>query len=94
MSGCFVGRTDERLELQCLSEVVDPTGGPAGLHDDPVGFVAFEDGADRSLLLRDAAEFGFTRFGVENAAGRVEFADVQCENPHCVYSECLVGGKL
>ena len=42
-AGVFVGGADESFEAKRLSQIVDPTGGTACLHDNEVDLVFFED---------------------------------------------------
>ena len=93
--GFFVGGADERGKPHRLSQIVDPARGSAGLHDDQVRLVV---GKDRSEVLPPSGrgeEPSLAGPGVEKAAGRVEFAEVECENLHWIsvlafggWSEC------
>ena len=80
--GFLVGGADEGLQSERLSEVVDPARGAAGLHDDEVDFLAFEDGGEVSRVGCRGEEPVLASSGVKEAAHGVEFAEVKSENIH------------
>ena len=68
MSGVFVGRTDECLEAVAYGKIIDPTGRPAGFHDDEVDFVLFEDSLEVTPLGSGVVEGMNPSFCVKEAA--------------------------
>jgi hypothetical protein len=65
-----------------LSQIVDPTRWPTGLHDHEVDFVFFEEGSEE-LSVRGCIEKGvLSGFGVKEAAHGIEFSEIESENFH------------
>ena len=86
LPGRIVGAADKRLETQLLAQVADPTAGPTGFHHDQVNLVILEDRREIVPCRRHRLKSIFLRFGIEKAAHRVEFSEVDCENVHHVVS--------
>ncbi len=87
--GFFVGGADECFESARFCQIVDPSRGAAGLHDDEVGFAVLEDAGEVFSRGGCGEKLRFASFGVEEAANGVEFAEVQCENLHVDFSPCV-----
>jgi len=68
LPGIFVGRADERLEPQADGQVVDPSGRPAGLHDNQVDRARLEDGRQVVAVGRRGRELIFACFRVEKGS--------------------------
>lgn len=81
----FVCRTDECGEVVALGQIVDPAGRSAGLHDDEVDFVLFEDRVQVIPLGRCVQECVFPSFSVKKAAHGIEFAEIKSENFHWMF---------
>lgn len=80
--GVFVGGADECFEAKALSQIVDPAGRTAGLHDDQVDFVFFEDGGEIISFGGGIEKGVFASFRIEKAAHGIEFTEVESENSH------------
>ena len=68
----FVGRADEGFESEADREIIDPSGGSAGFHDNKIDFVLFEDSGEVIPIGCGVEKRVFPSFGVEKAAHGIE----------------------
>ena len=78
----FVGRANERFQVQADRQVIDPARRATGFHDDQVDFVLLEYRSEIISLGSSGKKLVFTSFRVEKAAHRLELAEIQSENFH------------
>ena len=70
----FVGRADEGFESEADREIIDPSGGSAGFHDNEIDFVFLEDSGEVIPIGCGVEKRVFSSFGVEKAAHGIELA--------------------
>ena len=78
----FVGRANERFQVQADRQVIDPARRATGFHDDQVDIVLLEYRSEIISLGSSGKKLVFTSFRVEKAAHRLELAEIQSENFH------------
>ena len=76
----FIGGADEGFESMADGQVIDPSRGAAGLHNDAVDFVVLEESVEVISFGGSVQKRVLSGFGVEKEAHGIALTEIQSEN--------------